>query len=110
MNKLNMKEFEETFKARLIKRNQPLFDLLSALEGHIPAPAIDFDTEDGGVEFVWTYGDNSIYIYMEKKSSKYGVDYTPTWMVIGSSAMDCKYGYHPTPEFIKEQLDILFSK
>ena len=107
MNKLNIKEFEETFKERLIKRNQPLFDLLSALEGQVPAPAIDFDPEDGGVEFVWIYNKRSVSICMERQGSKYGAEYKSVWMV--ADTIDCRYGHNPTPEFIKAELDLLLS-
>lgn len=105
-----MKEFEETFKARLIERNKPLFDLLIALEGQIPAPAIDFDPEDGCVEFVWIYNKKSVSIYMERQGSKYGIEYKPVWMVAASSPMDCRFGYFPTADLLKAELDLLLIK
>lgn len=55
---------------RIEKRNEPVFDMLRLLGNSVSEPAIDFDPEDGEIEFVWMYNGSSVSIHMWRENGQ----------------------------------------
>lgn len=87
------------------QRYAPLFDILRELEGKVPEPAIDFDPEDGEMEFVWivgSVGSVSISMFYEDRYS----DRKLTMWLAGET--ESCWRENPTvSEVLKEVQDLL---